>query len=117
MGWGAADRLIGWPTTLMSPSLGCLTPRAMPRCLTCGSSKVLSMVLIGPHGTPALFSASIQCAEVLVRVSAAMRSFTALRFCERKDGVRCSGWLTKSGAPSALAQRLNRLSPEAAMLM
>ena len=59
--------LIGCPTTLIAPSFLCCTGRAMPRCSTCGSANVLSMVLMGPHGTPALFNAAIQCALVLVR--------------------------------------------------
>ncbi len=31
-GCGALVRLIGWPTTLMSPRRGCFTGFAMPRC-------------------------------------------------------------------------------------
>src|SRR5258708_1557332 len=116
-GCGESERLMGWPTTLMSPSLGCLTERAMPRCLTCGSAKVWSMVLIGPHGTPALFRASIQCADGLALVTAAMPLLTALRCCERRLGVACPGLSTSSGAPIVVAQRLNMLSPDAAMLI
>ena len=81
----------------------------MPRCWTCGSAKVLSMVLIGPHGTPALLIASIQCAEVLVLVTSPMRSFSALRFCERSCGVACSGWSSSCGAPSASAEALEHV--------
>ena len=42
------------------PSFGWSTGRRIPRCWTCGSAKTWSIVLIGPHGTPALFSRSTQ---------------------------------------------------------
>ena len=40
-------------------------------------------VVVGPHGTPALLSAAIQCADVFVFVTLPSTSFSTRRFSER----------------------------------
>src|SRR5690606_35210834 len=91
--------------------------RAMPRCWTCGSANVLSIVLIDPHGTPALLRAAIQCAEVFVRVRAANVSLSTLRLTDRFAVVSYAGFSSSSGSSRASQQRFHRLSPAAALLM
>ena len=78
---------IGWPTSSTAPRSCERTPWASPRWRTCGSANTWSMVLIGPQGTPARFSSSIQCAAGCRRRIAAIAALSASRFRERSAGV------------------------------
>ena len=81
---GVRASVTGWPTTLSvprsSPVSICCT---MPRCATCGSANTLSIVLIGPQGTPASFSRSTHSALVPSGEIAAIAALSASRFLER----------------------------------
>src|SRR5258708_18173275 len=86
-GCGVLWWLIALPTPLTGPSSGWSIDLAMPLYLTCGSLKVWRMLLIGPHGTPALYSSASQWALGLVLVTSASAALSAWRFFERAGGV------------------------------
>ena len=91
---------------------------AMPRCCTCGSANTWSIVLIGPHGTPASFSSSTQsraCRAAQVRLELGVQRVAVLR-ARRRGGV-VAGASASSGAPIASQKRSQISWPEAAMLM
>src|SRR5271169_2598134 len=75
------------------------------------------MVLIGPHGTPALFSSATQNALGFERTTSLRCAISAARFFARIGTVAKSGFDDRSLSPATSQNFFHRLSPEAAMLM
>ena len=113
----ASPKIAGDSPGITQPSLGWSTGRRMPRCLTCGSAKTWSIVLIGPHGTPALLSASIQNWLGFDFTTSVRWAISAGRFLERACWVAKSGLAERSLSPATSQNFFHRLSPEAAMLI
>ena len=72
---GERDRLNGCPTSSVLPNGIVSIDCAMPRCLTWGSSKTLSIELIGPQGTPTFSNFSTHSFELFLTVTSSIRSF------------------------------------------
>jgi hypothetical protein len=65
LGSSKADIFSGLPASFSVPPLPSGASISMLRAATCGCSSACLMLLIGPHGMPALPMTASQCAVVL----------------------------------------------------
>src|SRR5271154_5887082 len=75
------------------------------------------MVLIGPHGTPALFSSATQNALGFERTTSLRWAISAARFLARSGTVAKSGFDDRSLSSATSQNFFHKLSPDAAMLI
>jgi len=104
---GQVDRL---GRHLDVPSLGCFTARAMPRCFTCGSAKVWSMVLIPAHGTLALSTPRSNAPKACLGDGGDALVDRLAMLQSARLGDRVFRMIHQLGCAIAVAQRLNMLS-------
>src|SRR4051794_38089229 len=81
------------------------------------SAKTSSMRLMGPHGTPALFSIAIKSLLERRLVTSEMASFRASRFVERDASSAKRGFWSRWARSSVWQKRLKICLPDAAILM
>ena len=84
---GERDKLKGWPTNSVCPNGIVSIDWAIPKCLTWGSLKTLSIEFIGPHGTPTFSNLGILLKIVIKNLIWVNKNFKESYEFKIKNGI------------------------------